>query len=392
MSPYLLNVYNRSPVNMVRGEGSYLYDDQGKKYLDFTAGIATVALGHSHPYLIQAIGEQSEKLWHCSNLFNIPEQEKLARRLVNLTFADRVFFCSSGLEATEAAIKFIRRYCYVLGQHNKRKKIITVQGGFHGRSITAISAGGNDYAKEGYGPLLDGFVKIPRNDIDAFENVIDENVGGVFLELIQSEGGIYPLDIDYLQKIRKITHDQGILLAFDEVQTGYGRTGSLFYHQALNFEPDLLTCAKAMGNGFPIAGCLVKQKIADAMKPGSHGSTYGGNPMAMAVGNAVLDVMTQPDFFTKISEIIIYLHQSLDNLQNQFSDLIKEIRKVGFLIGIEFHSKINTRLLIEKCLTSGLIIGKTAQLNTIRLAPPIIITKEQIDKFSELLISVICKK
>ena len=386
MSSYLLNVYNRSPIKIVKGEGAYLYDDSGKRYLDFAAGIATVALGHCHPYLNQVINDQSKKLWHCSNLFSIPEQERLAKRLVNLTFADRVFFCSTGLEATEAAIKFIRRYHYMNG-NKERNKIITIEGGFHGRSIAAISAGGDNYIKEGYNPLLAGFIKIPRNDVVVLENALNENIAGIFLELIQSEGGVYPLDIEYLTKIRELTNKNGILLAFDEVQTGYGRTGELFYYKKIGIEPDVLTCAKSMGNGFPIAACLLQERISNVMKPRTHGSTYGGNPLAMSVGNAVLDIMIEPQFFPQVAESINYLHKSLSTINNKFHSLIKEVRKEGFLIGIEFYDHISVSSLIDLCLENGLIMSKTANINTIRLVPPIIINKLHINEFTEKMTS-----
>lgn len=390
MSKYLIDVYNRSKLNIVRGEGVYLYDDSGKEYLDFIAGIATVSLGHSHPYLVEGVRKQSEKLWHCSNLFTIPEQERLAERLVLLTFADQIFFCSSGLEATEAAIKMIRRYQYIIGER-QRQNIIVIKAGFHGRSIAAISAGGGKGAKEGYGPLLPGFIEVERNDIDAITETINEQTAGVFLELVQSEGGVYQLDIEYLRIIRETTHQKGALLAFDEVQTGYGRAGTLFYYQHINVEPDLLTCAKAMANGFPIGACLVKKKIASVMKPGTHGSTYGGNPLAMSVGNAVLDIMTGIGFFDEVNRSIDYLHESLDTLQIQFPATIKEIRKVGLLIGIELYGEISVDNVIDLCQRSGLIIGKTTNINTIRLVPPIVITTAHIDQFIELFAVVLSK-
>ncbi len=383
MNSHILNVYQRSSISITRGNGAYLYDADGKMYLDFAAGIATVNLGHCNQRIIDALQHQSKKLWHCANLFAIPEQQKLAEKLVNLTFADKVFFCSSGLEATESAIKFIRRYNYINGQ-KQRNNIITIRGGFHGRSITAISAGGNDYVQEGFKPLLQGFTHVERNNITALKQAINNTTAGIFLELVQSEGGVYPLDLEYLHEIKKITEKEKILLAFDEVQTGYGRTGSLFYHQKIGITPDILNCAKAMGNGFPLAGCLMTNKVAEVMKPGTHGSTYGGNPLAMSVGNAVLDTMTENEFFNKIQESISYLHKALNTIQEQFSYHIKEIRKVGMLIGVEFHPHISTRQLIIKCIENGLIITKTANINTIRLAPPIVITKNEIDVFTEV--------
>ncbi len=386
----LLNVYNRLPIKMMHGKGVYLFDDAGKRYLDFTSGISTVSLGHSHPHLIESLQKQSTELWHCSNLFTIPEQQKLASRLTELTFADRVFFCSSGLEANEAAIKMIRRYHYVHG-HPERHVIITIEGGFHGRSMAAISAGGSDIAREGYAPLLPGFKKVKRHDIEALEKAIDENTAAVFLEPIQSEGGVYPLDQNYLQAVKEITKRNNVLLAFDEVQTGYGRTASLFYYQQLGFDPDILTCAKAMGNGFPLAACLTSETVAESMKPGTHGSTYGGNPLAMAVGNAVLDVMTQPTFFDNVRIVAKYLQDKLYNLQEQFPQIIKEIRGNGLLLGMEVFPQYNVQDIIKHLLHEGLLVTKTAQPHTIRIVPPLVITQQHVDDAISILLCALPK-
>lgn len=385
---HLLNVYNRSPITITKGKGVYLYDNTDKQYLDFASGIATTGLGHCHPYLIDSLNKQSQLLWHCSNLVSNFEQQKLASRLSTLTFADKVFFCSSGLETTETAIKIIRRYHYVNGE-KARNTIITINGGFHGRSMAAISAGGNDYVREGYAPLLGGFKSIPKNDFVALKKAVDHNTAGIFLELIQSEGGVYALDIDYLHHIREFTKEQGIILAFDEVQTGYGRICDFFYHQQIGIEPDILTCAKAMGNGFPVAACLTKEFIADTMKPGTHGSTYGGNPLAMAVGNAVLDIITKPDFFNQVRSVSKYLHESLQTIQTQFPNLVKEIRGKGLLIGIEFHPQLSLSEIINLFYKNGLIVSKTANKNTIRLLPPLIIQKNHVDQFIDIFSSAL---
>ncbi len=388
MKQHLLNVYNRSLIRIIRGKGVYLYDEKGKEYLDFMSGIATVSLGHCHPYIVKAIKKQSKELWHCSNLFTIPEQERLASRLSKLTNIDKIFFCSSGLEATETAIKLIRRYQYT---HNNTKanKIITLKDGFHGRSISAISAGGNDYAREGYAPLLPGFTRVVRNDLAELESAIDDTTAGIFLELIQSEGGIYQLDINYLHAAQKISNENNLIFAIDEVQTGYGRIGSLFYHQKIGLKPDIVTCGKAIGNGFPLAACLIKEKVAEIMKPGMHGSTYGGNPLAMAVGNAVLDVQTQPQFLDEVNSTAENLRQLLSSLKKQFPNIIKETRGKGLLMGIEFNNNMQVQNLIKLCLDKGLIIGKTSHKNTIRLTPPLIITKECINHFGHVLESIL---
>nr|CAD7417367.1 unnamed protein product [Timema poppensis] len=346
---HVVNAYNRLDTPIVRGEGAYLFDKDG---------ISTTSLGHCHPYITDKLKEQLSSLWHCSNIFTIPEQERLADRLTTLTFADKVFFCSSGLEATEAAIKFIRRYFYSKRQA-KRNRIVTIEGGFHGRSIAAISAGNSEKSREGFAPLLSGFDKVPRNDIKALEKKISNETAAVFLEPIQSEGGVYPLDVEYLQKVRKITKAQGIILCFDEVQCGYGRIGSLFYYQNVGIEPDMLTCAKAMGNGFPLAACLVKDYIAEAITPGTHGSTYGGNPLAMTVGNAVLDIMLKEGFFDHVKRISKYLKEKLLPLAKEFPEMISEVRGEGLLMGIELATPVADKV-ISRSLDKGAEIGLTS--------------------------------
>jgi len=361
----------------------YLFDQSGKKYLDFAAGIATTSLGHCHPYIVEKLKEQLESLWHCSNLLTIPQQELLAERLVNLTFADKIFFCSSGLEATEAAIKFIRRYFYVKGQ-KKRNRIITIEGGFHGRSIAAISAGGNERSREGFAPLLSGFDKVPKNNIQALEEKISDETAAVFLEPIQSEGGVYSLDVEYLQQVRQVTKNQGIILCFDEVQCGYGRIGSLFHYQNIGVEPDILTCAKAMGNGFPIAACLTKDYIAEAITPGTHGSTYGGNPLAMTVGNAVLDMMLKEGFFSHVHKVSKYLRKKLLYLVEKFSKKVLEVRGEGLLIGIELKSPIADKI-VDQCFNKGLMLTKILNNRVIRITPPLIVKNEHIDIACDIL-------
>lgn len=380
---HIVNSYNRLKIPIVRGEGMYLFDQSGKKYLDFVAGIATTSLGHCHPYIVEKLKEQLDSLWHCSNLLTIPQQELLAERLVSLTFADKIFFCSSGLEATEAAIKFIRRYFYVKGQ-KKRNRIITIEGGFHGRSIAAISAGGNERSREGFAPLLSGFDKVPKNNIQALEEKISDETAAVFLEPIQSEGGVYSLNVEYLQQVRQITEAQGIILCFDEVQCGYGRIGSLFHYQNIGVEPDILTCAKAMGNGFPIAACLTKDYIAEAITPGAHGSTYGGNPLAMTVGNAVLDMMLKEGFFSHVQKVSKYLRKKLLYLAEKFSKKVLEVRGEGLLIGIELKAPIADKI-VDQCFNKGLMLTKILDNRVIRITPPLIVKNEHIDIACDIL-------
>ncbi|MCV3769363.1 MAG: aspartate aminotransferase family protein [Wolbachia pipientis] len=384
----MVNVYNRFDIPIVKGKGVYLFDKDGKKYLDFAAGISTTSLGHCHPYIINKLREQLDLLWHCSNIVTIPQQERLAERLISLTFADRVFFCSSGVEATEAMIKFIRRYFYSKGQ-KKRYRIISIEGGFHGRSIAAISAGGgrNKRLYEGFAPLLSGFDKVPRNNIKALEEKITSETAAIFLEPIQSEGGVYMLDAKYLQRVREITKDQGIILCFDEVQCGYGRIGSLFHYQNIKIEPDILTCAKAMGNGFPVAACLVKDYIAEAMIPGTHGSTYGGNPLAMTVGNAVLDIMLKKNFFNHVNEVSKYLKAKLLPLAKEFPKIISEIRGEGLLIGIELKVPFADKI-VSRSLAKGLIMTKVLNNRVIRITPPLITKNKHVDIACNILYSL----
>lgn len=379
---HVVNAYNRSEASIVRGEGVYLFDKDGKKYLDFAAGISTTSLGHCHPYITDKLKEQLDSLWHCSNIFTIPQQERLAQRLTELTFADKVFFCSSGLEATEAAIKFIRRYFYLNGQE-KRSHIITIEGGFHGRSIAAISAGGNEKSREGFAPLLSGFDKVPRNNIEALEKKINSETAAIFLEPIQSEGGVHPLDVEYLKKVREITKAQGIILCFDEVQCGYGRIGSLFYYQNIGVEPDMLTCAKAMGNGFPLAACLVKAYIAEAITPGTHGSTYGGNPLAMTVGNAVLDVMLKEGFFEHVKKVSKYLKEKLLPLTEEFPKIVSEVRGEGLLIGIELRVPLADKI-VRQSLDKGLIVTKILNNRVIRITPPLIVENMHVNVMCDI--------
>ena len=384
----VVNAYNRSKVPIIRGEGVYLFDENGNRYLDFASGIATVGLGHCHPYIISKLEKQISQLFHCSNLFTIPEQERLARRLVDLTFADKVFFCSSGTEAVESAIKFIRRYYYSKGLLYKNR-IITIQGGFHGRTIAAISAGGNQKSKEGFAPLLEGFDHVIRDDISDLLSAVTDQTAGILLEPIQAEGGVHILNTDYLRQIRDITRKKDILLCFDEVQCGYGRPGSLFYHQLIGVEPDLLTCAKAMGNGFPVAACLLKDAIAETITPGCHGSTYGGNPLAMVAANAVLDLMTEDGFFDGVSKVGEYLGESLRALSRCNQCIISAVRGIGCIWGVDIN--ISAQEVVSECVRHGLLITRVSNNKTLRIVPPLIIEKSHVDDAVNILNKVIEK-
>ena len=382
----VLDAYFRLPVEIIRGQGAYLYDSSDKQYLDFASGIAVTNIGHNNHHINQALINQISNLWHCSNLFTIKGQQRLAQRLVDLSFADKVFFCSSGLEAVECAIKMIRKYAFET-KGEQSYEIITLEGGFHGRSIATLSAGGNEDARRGFGPLLEGFKQVKRNDIQALKAAITDKTAGIMLEPVQSEGGVYVLDKSYLQQVRQITIEKDIILCFDEVQTGYGRTGSLFAYQNLGFEPDILALAKGIGNGFPLAACLSRQRIAKFITPGTHGSTYGGNPLAMAVGNAVLDIITGEGFLDNIGQLSEYLENSLQKVALQFPDIIKQVRGKGLIYGLEVN--ISATKILKALIDNGLIVTKVAGDKVLRLLPPLVIEYKDIDLMQDIMIKVL---
>lgn len=368
----LLQAYNRLPIEIIKGEGCYIFDTDNNKYLDFATGIAVTSLGHNNDYINNALKQQISQIWHCSNIFTIPSQNLLAKRLVDLTFAEKVFFCSSGLEAVELSIKLMRKV------HPDKYRIITLQNGYHGRSLGALAAGGNDFARNGFGPFPEGFDPAPPNDIHALEKLITRETAGVLLEPVQAEGGVFPLDKEYLQNLRILCDKKQILLSFDEVQCGYGRTGNLFAYQNYGVVPDILTAGKGIGNGFPLAAVLMKDNIADCIKPGMHGSTYGGNPLAMSVGNAVLDIMSQEDFFYKVSKVADYFKTELDKISRKFPDLIKEVRGLGLIIGIETYCPAKD--LMISCLKNKLALTCARNNTVLRILPPLIIEKCHVDE------------
>ncbi|MFZ4124990.1 MAG: aspartate aminotransferase family protein [Rickettsiales bacterium] len=366
ITPYM-PVYRRSSVRVTHGEGAYLIDDTGKHYLDFAAGIAVNAFGHSHPRLVEVLQKQAARLWHCSNQFMTPELEEFSANLVKATFADSVFFCSSGTEAVEAGIKFLRRYHYENGEPY-RHRIITFEGGFHGRTYGGISAGGNDYARVGFGQLLGGFDRVAFNDIAAVKNALSKNTAGILLEPIQGEGGVRAFDIDFLKAIRALCDAEGILLMCDEVQCGYGRPGTLFAFERAGITPDICTSAKGIGAGFPLGAVLVTEKIASLLPPGSHGGTYNNNPLAMAVGNEVLKMMQEKHFLPHVKAISEELMSGLKILQQTYSAQINEVRGVGLMIGLQPVG--DARALSKKLLEAGLTTAPTVT-NVIRLVPPL---------------------
>ena len=388
-SPSLLPVHKRFDVIFSHGEGSYLFDNNGKKYLDFGAGIAVNALGHCHPKMVEAITTQAKKLWHVSNIYNGNELNKYANRLVANTFADYVFFCNSGAESIECTIKMIRRYFYCKNQPNKNR-IITFTGAFHGRTIATISAAAKEKYLEGFKPALDGFDNVEFGNIEAVKNAITENTAGILIEPIQGEEGIRVSDKKFLQELRKICDEKNLLLAFDEVQCGMGRTGHLFAHDFYGVKPDIVGTAKAIAGGFPLGACLATKEAASGMSIGVHGTTYGGNPMAMAIAGAVLDVMLEKNFLENVRKIGDELKSELQNLHKKFPDLIDEIRGVGLMLGIKINEKIPNVEMTQKLIDQGLLVIPASN-NVIRLLPPLNITstqvKEAIEKLNKALSS-----
>ena len=382
----ILNTYNRKKVSFIKGKGSYLYTAKGTKYLDFVQGIAVNCLGHANNNLIKAIIRQSKKVWHVSNVFTIPEQEKLAKRLTQNTFADYVAFQNSGAEATEAAIKFARRYFYSKGQ-SKKNRILCINNSFHGRTLATVFASNNKKSMEGFYPKVDGFDHFNFGDHKGLEKAISKKTAAIMVETIMGEGGIKIIPDYCLRGLRKICDKKKILLILDEVQCGIGRTGKFLAFEYAKIKPDIVPIAKGIGGGFPVGACLVNKKVASGMGPGTHGSTFGGNPLAMSVGNAVLDTILKKGFLKNVQKISYYFHFKLNALKQEYPSIIKEIRGVGLLVGIQLfknNSKFINELLNEKLLTVR------AAENVVRLLPPLNVKKNEIDNALEILRKV-CK-
>ena len=370
----ILNTYNRKKISFTRGKGSFLYTSGGKKYLDFVQGIAVNCLGHSNDYLNKTIQKQSKKLWHVSNVFTIPEQEKLAKRLKQKTFADYVFFQNSGAEATEAAIKFARRYFYSKGKP-KKNRIICINNSFHGRTLATIFASNNKKATEGFYPKVDGFDHFNFGNHKELEKAITSKTAAIMVETIMGEGGIKVIPDFCLKGLRKLCNKKKILLILDEVQCGVGRSGKFMAYEYAKIKPDIVPIAKGIGGGFPIGAVLVNRKVASGMKPGTHGSTFGGNPLAMSVGNAVIDVLFKKGFLNNVRKNGKFFKQELMKLKNKYPKIIKEVRGQGLLIGIALYkdqTDFIKRLLMQKLLTV-----KAAE-NVVRLLPPLNVTKKEI--------------
>lgn len=379
-SSKLLPVHKRFDITFSHGEGMYLFADD-KKYLDFGAGIAVNALGHCHPKMVEAITKQAKTLWHVSNIYNVNELNNYAEKLVDNTFADYVFFCNSGAEAIECSIKMIRRYFYTKG-HPEKHRIITFTGAFHGRTIATISAAGKKKYLEGFEPALPGFDNVEFGNIEAVKKAIDENTAGILIEPIQGEEGIKVSDKHFIQELRKICDEKNLLLAFDEVQCGMGRTGHLFAYEYYGIKPDIIATAKAIAGGFPLGACLATAEAASGMTLGVHGTTYGGNPMAMAVADAVLTVILEKDFLANARKVSEELKSELENLQKKFPDAIDEIRGVGLMLGVKINQKIENTEVVKKLIENGLLTIPAGE-NVIRILPPLIITSEHVKEAIE---------
>ncbi len=375
----LLPVYRRSNITIVRGEGVYLFSPDGTRYLDFAAGIAVNALGHGHPHLVKALKQQADELWHCSNMYQMPGLTRMADRLVAASFADKVFFCNSGGEAVECGLKMIRKYhAAVAGDaKNKRYRMITMKGGFHGRTLACISAGGNAIARNGYEPLVDGFDSVEFNNIQAAEAAVTRETAGILVEPIQGEGGVHASTPEFLRGLRALCDKHGLLLFIDEVQCGMGRTGTLFAHEQAGIRADIVAAAKGIGNGFPLAACLATNEAAKGMTPGSHGSTYGANPLAMAVGNAVLDILLAEGFFAHVEKMGVMLKAGLQSLAVRYPRLLAEVRGHGLMLGVKTHMPCIE--MVGQLRGFGLLTAP-AEDNVVRIVPPLIITETHIEE------------
>ena len=377
----LLPTYARANVAFERGEGAWAITADGDRYLDFGAGIAVNALGHAHPHLVKALTDQAGKIWHTSNLYTMPEGERLARRLCEATFAERVFFTNSGAEANECAIKMARKYHAAKG-HPEKFRIITFEGAFHGRTLATIAAGGQAKYIEGFGPKVDGFDQVPFGDFEALKAAITPETAALMIEPLQGEGGIRPVPAQDMRVLREICDANGLLLILDEIQTGVGRTGTFFAYEAMGITPDIMAVAKGIGGGFPMGACLATAEAASGMTAGTHGTTFGGNPMAMAVGNAVLDVVLAPGFIENIRNTALLLRQRLAELQDKHPAVIAEVRGTGLMMGLKLHTP-NTDFVTEARAAGLLVIG--AGDNVVRLLPPLTIGAAEVGQAFELL-------
>src|SRR6201993_1899814 len=372
---HLLPVFARVDLGFTRGEGCYLIATNGDRYLDFTSGVAVNALGHAHPHLVKALQEQATKLWHMSNLFKSPDGEVLAARLCEQSFADFVFFCNSGAEAMEGVIKVVRKYHAAKG-HPERYRIITFEGAFHGRTLATLAATGSAKYLEGFGPPMDGFDQVAHGDLEAVKKAIGPHTAGILIEPVQGEGGVRSAPVSFFKALRQLCDEHGLLLAFDEVQTGMGRCGDLFAYRRLGVTPDIMSLAKALGGGFPIGAVLASAEAAKGMAPGTHGSPFGGNPLAVAAANAVLDVMLKPGFFDHVQKMSLLIKQKLASVVDRYPTILSEVRGEGLLVGVKAvvpSGDLVAALRGERLLTVG------AGDNVVRFLAPLIVNESEID-------------
>ncbi len=375
--------YNRADLAFERGEGARLWASDGRRYLDFGAGIATSSLGHGHPHLVKAIAEQAARVMHVSNLYRVPQAETLAARHVAASFADSVFFCNSGAEANEGMVKAVRKYHAENGQP-ERFRTICFEGAFHGRTLAMISATGNPKYLAGFGPPVEGFDHVPFGNMNAVRNAITKETAAIMIEPVQGEGGVRPANLRFLQELRAVCDEFGLLLALDEVQTGMGRSGRLWAHQWAGIEPDVMSSAKGIGGGFPLGAVFAKEKVAKHLKPGTHGTTYGGNPLACTAGNAVLDVVLAPGFLDKVDRVARHLWRGLEGLAQRHPAVIEGVQGAGLLLGLKLREAVSNTAMQDAAVQEGLLTV-AAGMNVLRLAPPLIITEADADEAIELL-------
>jgi acetylornithine/N-succinyldiaminopimelate aminotransferase len=371
----IMQSYARVDIAFERGEGAWLYATDGRKFLDFASGIAVTVLGHNHPHLVEALREQAGKLWHCSNLFRIPEQEELARRLMANSFADKAFFCNSGAEAVEAGLKVVRKYQFETG-HPERYRIISFDNSFHGRTLSTIAAANNAAHQAGFGPMLEGFDHVPIGNMNEVRAAITPETAGILVEPVQGEGGVRPVDAGFLKELRAACDEFGLLLFYDEVQTGIGRTGNLFGYEASQVAPDVMALAKGLGGGFPVGVCLATERAAIGITPGTHGSTFGGNPLAMAVANAVLDVLLEDGFLAHARAMGELLSARLVKLVEARPDRFEDVRGAGLMIGLKCVLPVGD--MVTAFREAGLLTVPAGD-NVVRLLPPLIIDESHID-------------
>nr|WP_249731830.1 aspartate aminotransferase family protein [Roseococcus sp. SDR] len=370
--------YNRADLAFERGEGAYVWTDAGRRFLDFGSGIATSSLGHGHPHLVKAIAEQAARVMHVSNLYRVPQAEKLAARHVAASFADSVFFCNSGAEANEGMVKAVRKY-HAENGHPEKFRMICFEGAFHGRTLAMLSATGNEKYLAGFGPAVEGFDHVPFGNMNAVRDAITPETAGIMIEPVQGEGGVRPADLRFLRDLRAVCDEFGLLLALDEVQTGMGRSGKLWAHQWAGIEPDVMSSAKGIGGGFPLGAVMAKEAVAKHLKPGTHGTTYGGGPLACAAGNAVLDVVLAPGFLEQVDRVARHLWRGMLALAERHPRVIQGVQGAGLLLGLRLVPEVSNGAMQAQCVEEGLLTV-AAGMNVLRVAPPLIITEAEADE------------